>query len=282
MESLPSAIVDFIHLLRPLFRVEVFTSFCYLMLGILIGEAKYGTARASVFAGADYWPQRLSDLFCRHKLSHQAFMAKLVEVALASLYPAGLPMRLFWIADSTYAEKPFTKRTASIGLFHRTKRVVGRAKHLKGHCYVFGAHLYTQAAATLPKWASVLVGALVYVQGRSIPTLVGALAQQLRLPRAVRHVWLVDRGILSAPCCGRWAIWTTLCLAASAVTRSCTLLPHWRRCKQHASDGPVSTDSNAGSISCKATVRTACGSRRWSYVSTGASASSKSGMSQRC
>jgi hypothetical protein len=76
---------------------------------------------------------------------------------------------------------------------------VGRAKHLKGHCYVFAAHLYTQAADTLPQWASVLVGALVYVKGRSIPALVGALAQQLRLPRAVRHVWLVDRGILSRP-----------------------------------------------------------------------------------
>ena len=134
MESLPSAIVDFIQLLRPLFRVEVFTSFWYLMLGILIGEAKCGTAQASVFAGADYWPQRLSDLFCRPKLLYQAVMAKLVEVALASLSPAGLPTRLFWIADATYAEKPYAKRTASLGLLHRTQRVVGRAKHLKGHC----------------------------------------------------------------------------------------------------------------------------------------------------
>jgi hypothetical protein len=199
MESLPAALVSFIELLRPLFRAEVFASFCYLMMGILIGEAKSGTVRASVFAGSDYWPQRLSDLFCRHKLSHQAFMAKLAEVALASLYPAGLPTRLFWIADSTYAEKPYAKRIASVGLFHRTKRVVGRAKHLQGHCYVFAAHLYTQAAAKLPKWASVLVGAVVYVKGRSIPALVGALAQQLRLPSVVRHVWLVDRGILSRP-----------------------------------------------------------------------------------
>src|SRR5919197_2749739 len=199
MESLPSVIVDFIQLLRPLFRAEVFTSFSYLMLGILIGEAKYGTARASVFAGPDYWPQRLSDLFCRHKLSHQAFMAKLVEAALACLYPTGLPARLFWIADSTYAEKPYAKRVASVGLFHRTKRVAGQAKHLQGHCYVFAAHLYKQAMATLPRWASVLVGTLVYVKGRSIPALVGALAQQLRLPSTVRHVWLVDRGILSRP-----------------------------------------------------------------------------------
>jgi hypothetical protein len=199
MESLPAALVSFIELLRPLFRAEVFASFCYLMMGILIGEAKAGTVRASVFAGSEYWPQRLSDLFCRHKLSHQAFMAKLAEVALASLYPAGLPTRLFWIADSTYAEKPYAKRIASVGLFHRTKRVVGRAKHLQGHCYVLAAHLYTQAAAKLPKWASVLVGAVVYVKGRSIPALVGALAQQLRLPSVVRHVWLVDRGILSRP-----------------------------------------------------------------------------------
>ena len=112
MESLPPAIVDFIHLLRPVFRAEVFTSFSYLMLGILIGEAKYGTARASVFAGPDYWPQRLSDLFCRHKLSHQAFMAKLVEGALTCLYPAGLPARLFWIADATYTEKRYAKHMA--------------------------------------------------------------------------------------------------------------------------------------------------------------------------
>jgi len=199
MESLPSELVSFIALLRPLFRAEVFASFCYLLVGILIGEAKAGTVRASVFAGADYWPQRLSDLFCRHKMSHQAFMAKLVEIALAALYPAGLPARLFWIADSTYTEKPYAKRIASIGLFHRTKRVAGQAKHLQGHCYVFAAHLYQYSCAKASKWARVLVGALLYVKGRSIPALVGMLAQQLRLPAEVRHVWLVDRGILSRP-----------------------------------------------------------------------------------
>src|SRR5262249_8552634 len=70
LESLSSELVSFIVLLRPLFRAEVFASFCYLIVGILIGEAKAGTVRASVFAGAGYWPQRLSALFCRHKLSH--------------------------------------------------------------------------------------------------------------------------------------------------------------------------------------------------------------------
>jgi hypothetical protein len=105
-----------------LFRLEVFESFCYLFTGILIGEAKGETVRASVFAPDDYWPQRLSDLFCRHKLSHQAFMAKLVEIALRVIYPVGPAGRLFWIADATYTEKPYAKQVASTGLFHRTKK----------------------------------------------------------------------------------------------------------------------------------------------------------------
>jgi hypothetical protein len=197
MESLPSDIIHFIQQFRPLFRAEVFDTFCLLLTGLLIGEAKAGTVRSSVFAAADYQPQRLSDFFCRHKLSHQAFMAKLVAAALAQLYPSSLPERLFWIADSTTTDKPFADKIASIGLFHRSKQVAGRAKHLKGHCFVFAAHLYQQGTAATQRWASLLVGALLYVKGRSIPALVGQLARHLRLPAGVRHVWLVDRGILS-------------------------------------------------------------------------------------
>jgi len=197
MESLPSELLSCIHGLRPLMRAEVFDSFCFLLMGILVGEAKYGTVRASVFAPAQYQPQRLSDLFCRHHLSHQAFMATLARLALAALYPAGWPARLFWIADSTHTEKPYSERVASLGWFHRTKRVTGRMNNLKGHCYLFAAHLYQHGQERL--WASVLVGALLYVKGRSLPELTGELAHHLRLPAAVSHVWVVDRGLLSRP-----------------------------------------------------------------------------------
>jgi hypothetical protein len=199
MDSLPSALITILQTFRPLMRSEVFGSFCYLLTGLLIGEAKAGTSRASVFAPADYWPQRLSDLFCRHKVSGQALMAHLAAVALAALYPQGPPARLFWIADATYTEKPYAHRIASVDWFHRLKHVAGRAQHLKGQCYVFAAHLYTVGTEKGWQWASVLVGALLYIKGRSIPTLVGALAQQLRLPPTVRHVWLTDSGILSRP-----------------------------------------------------------------------------------
>ena len=104
MDSLPLALTAILQTFQPLRRVEVFPSFSYLLTGLLIGEAKAGTGRASVFAPADYWPQRLSDLFCRHKLSGQALMAHVVEVILTTLYPRGVPARLFWIADATYTE----------------------------------------------------------------------------------------------------------------------------------------------------------------------------------
>jgi hypothetical protein len=200
MESLPLALISFINQLRPLMRREVFDTLVLLLTGILVGEAKYGTVRSSVFAGGDYQPQRLSDLFCRHKLSHQALMAELARLALFYLYPHGLPKRLFWIADATHTEKPYAERVASTGLFHRTKRVMGRAHHLKGHCYVCAAHLYHYTSTRGVRWASVLCGALLYVKGRSIPELVGQLALRLRLPERVRHCWIVDRGILSRPC----------------------------------------------------------------------------------
>ena len=197
MESLPAELISFIQSFRPLMRAEVFDSFCFLLTGILVGEAKQGTVRASVFAPADYQPQRLSDLFCRHKLSHQAFMATLARLVLQTLYPAGWPARLFWIADATTTEKPYAERVSSVHWFHRTKRVAGRTTKLKGHCYLFAAHLYRSGQEQA--WASVLCGALLYVKGRTLPQLTGELAGQLRLPPAVRHVWVVDRGLLARP-----------------------------------------------------------------------------------
>ena len=199
MASLPFELVSFLQALQPLVRAEVFVHFGYLMAGILLGEAKSGTVRASVFAETGYWPQRLSDWLCRHQLSPQALLATLATLALQYLYPGGLPVRLFGIADATHAENPYGRRIASMGLFHRTKRVIGQARHLKGHCYVFAAHLYQAATTQGPRWASVLVGAWLYVKGRSIPPLVAVLAPQLRLPTGVRHVWLGDRGMLSRP-----------------------------------------------------------------------------------
>ena len=105
MHSLPSEIAQFILHFAGLFRTEVFDSFIYLFLGLLMGEAKSGTVRASVFAPADYQPQRLSDLFARHKLSHQAFMAKLVAVVLGWLILYALHHCERWVKQ-TLKDRP--------------------------------------------------------------------------------------------------------------------------------------------------------------------------------
>jgi hypothetical protein len=197
MEILPSQIQSFIKLFIPLMRVEVFETFSLLVTGLLIGEAKHGTVRSSVFAQAEYQPARISDFFCQHRLSAQALMAKLVSEILRHLYGEHLPERLFWVADSTVAEKPYAKRIASVGIFHRTKLVTGRNRNLKGHCYVFAGHLFRQTQEEVERWACLLCGALLYVKGQSIPELVGQLVRHLRLPQSLRHVWVVDRGICS-------------------------------------------------------------------------------------
>ena len=200
MNILPSEIIQLLENFRPLMRVEVFETFVLLITGLLVGEAKHGTVRSSVFAPADYQPARISDFFTIHRVSPQKLMATLTGLVLRLCHGGVLPKRLFWIADSTHTEKPYAQKIASLGLFHRTKRVVGRAKHLKCHCYVCAAHLYQDLDARGERcWASVLCGALLYVKGQSIPALVGALAAQLRLPEGIRHVWIVDRGIISRP-----------------------------------------------------------------------------------
>lgn len=200
MNILPSEIIQLLENFRSLMRVEVFETFTLLITGLLIGEAKHGTVRSSVFASPDYQPARISDFFTTHRVSPQKLMAKLTELVLRSCYGGRLPERMYWIADSTHTEKPYAEKIASVGLFHRTKRVVGRAKHLKGHCYVCAAHLYQHLDEQgRMHWASALCGALLYVKGQSIPSLAGQLAAQMRLPEGVRHVWIVDRGIISRP-----------------------------------------------------------------------------------
>jgi hypothetical protein len=200
MQILPSEIIQLLENFRPLMRIEVFETFTLLLAGLFVGDAKHGTVRASVFAPADYQPARISDFFTKHRVSPQQLMATLTASVLRLCYGGQLPVRMFWIADSTLTEKPYAKKIASLGLFHRSKRVSGRAKHLKGHCYVCAAHLYQYLdEGGRLAWASALCGALLYVKGQSIPALAGQLAAQLRLPNGVRHVWLVDRGILSRP-----------------------------------------------------------------------------------
>lgn len=195
MDSLPSEIISFISNLRPLFRVEVFETFTYLMTGLLIGEAKHGAVRSSCFAPISHHWQRFSDLFTRYKLSHSAFMQTLVTLCLWHLYPMGFSAHLFWILDTTFVEKPYAKKIDEVQFWHRTKQVAGRGNKLKGHCYLFASHLYTYSQENL--LASVLVGVMLIGKQKSQTAAVQELLELLPLPKEVKNVWIADRGLMS-------------------------------------------------------------------------------------
>ena len=213
MSILPEALSQCLAVFRPLLRHEVYLTFTYVMTGLLAGEAKWGAVRASVFAPATYQPSRISDFFTTHRVSPQRLMAALAALVLRQVYGAALPTRLFWIADSTTTEKPYAEQVTGVHWFHRTKRIAGGAQNLQGQCFACAALLfdYTDAHGQV-HWASALVGALLYVKGRSLPRLVGDLARRLRLPSETRHVWLVDRGLLTRTLlralaeCGHYAL----------------------------------------------------------------------------
>src|SRR5262249_41098273 len=170
-------------------------------------------------------------------------------LVLDRLYGPNLPRRLFWIADSTHSEKPYSERVASLGWFHRTKRVAGRAKKLKGHCYVFAAHLYRFTREGKERWGSVLVGALLYVKGRTIPELVAELAKHLRLPAAAFSL---------AACAVSSTSWASPCSGGCAAIKSSTS----HRAKPRPAGGLASMARNAASISCANASRSGCGGRR--------------------
>ncbi len=167
MEILPKALIECLESFRPLLRHEVFLTFTYLMTGLLAGEAKWGAVRSSVFAPAGYQPARTSDFFTTHRVSPQRLMTKLVTLVLRCVYGGKLPTHLFWLGDSTLTEKPYAERISGVHWFHRSKRVAGRGKHLKGHCFACAALLYEHTDNNgRVQWASVLVGALLYVNGQ--------------------------------------------------------------------------------------------------------------------
>ena len=118
-----------------------------------------------------------------------------LTLCLWHLYPNGFSSHLFWILDTTFVEKPYAEKIDEVQFWHRTKQVAGRAKKLKGHCYLFASHIYTYSQDSL--LASVLIGVLLIGKGKSQFAAVRELLELLPLPKEVKNVWIVDRGLMS-------------------------------------------------------------------------------------
>jgi hypothetical protein len=96
---LPPEIILLLELLenfRPLMRHEIIETFILLITGFLVGEAKHGTVRSSVFAPANYQPARISDFFTTHRVSSQKLMAKRTSLEGARDSLVLQPLRSTW------------------------------------------------------------------------------------------------------------------------------------------------------------------------------------------
>jgi hypothetical protein len=94
--------------------------------------------------------------------------------------PNASPVWAGFIALNVWLAAPRNSRVIAMSSPRISTATRGRRKHALG---------------------SVLVGALLYVKGRTIPQLVVELAKRLRLPEGIRHCWIVDRGIISRSLC---------------------------------------------------------------------------------
>ena len=195
--SLPPALHTALQPCRFLFHADTWPVFLCVLTGLLTGHTTLACARASLLTTTVAWYQ-CCDFYRRARWSRTAFLRATTQLVLRTLYPDGLPPRLWWVADTTTSDKPSARRVFGIRRFWRGCRRPGQAPAHQGHGWVLLAHLYRRPDQS---WQALLVGALLWLQLRcaSPGRLTAALVAQLGLPAQAQHVVVSDRGLSSRP-----------------------------------------------------------------------------------
>ncbi len=193
--ALPPALQATLQPFRFLFHADTWPVFLCVLTGLLTGHTTLACVRASLLTADVKWHQ-CCDFYRRARWSRTAFLRATTALVLRTLYPEGLPARLWWVADTTTSDKPSAKRVFGIRRFWRGCRRPGQAPTHQGHGWVLLAHLYRRPDRS---WQALLVGALLWLQLRYAPPgrLVAALVAQLGLPSPASHVVVSDRGLSS-------------------------------------------------------------------------------------
>ena len=193
--ALPAALQRALWPFRSLFHADTWPVFLCVLTGLLTGHPTLACVRASLLATGVKWHQ-CCDFFRRAGWSRTAFLRATASLVLRALYPAGLPARLWWVADTTTSDKPSARRVFGIRRFWRGCRRPGQAPTHQGHGWVLLAHLHQRPDRS---WQALLVGALLWLQLRCAPPgrLATALVARLGLPAQVTHVVVSDRGLSS-------------------------------------------------------------------------------------
>jgi hypothetical protein len=193
--ALPPALQATLQPFRFLFHADTWPVFLCVLAGLLTGHTTLACVRASLLTADVKWHQ-CCDFFRRARWSRAAFLRATTGLVLRTLYPAGLPARLWWVADTTTSDKPSAKRVFGLRRFWRGCRRPGQAPTHQGHGWVLLAHLYRRPDRS---WQALLVGALLWLQLRcaSPGRLTAVLVAHLALPAQAQHVVVSDRGLSS-------------------------------------------------------------------------------------
>ncbi len=193
--ALPAALQRALRPFRFLFHADTWPVFLCVLTGLLTGHTTLACVRASLLTAGVKWHQ-CCDFYRRARWSRTAFLRATTGLVLRTLYPDGLPARLWWVADTTTSDKPSAKQVFGIRRFWRHCRRPGQAAVHQGHGWVLLAHLHQRPDRS---WQALLVGALLWLQLRraSPGRLTAALVAQLGLPSQVTHVVVSDRGLSS-------------------------------------------------------------------------------------
>jgi hypothetical protein len=193
--ALPAALQPALRPFRFLFHADTWPVFLCVLTGLLTGHTTLACVRASLLTPAVAWYQ-CCDFYRRARWSRAAFLRATTSLVLRALYPAGLPARLWWVADTTTSDKPSARRVFGIRRFWRGCRRPGQAPTHRGHGWLLLAHLYRRPDRS---WQALLVGALLWLQLRYAPPgrLAATLLAQLGLPARATHVVVSDRGLSS-------------------------------------------------------------------------------------
>ncbi len=195
LPPLPPALQTTLQPFRPLFHAATWPVFLCVLTGLLTGHTTLACVRASLLCATVSW-QRCCDFFRRARWSRTAFLQATTALVLRSLYPDGLPARLWWVVDTTTSDKPSARKVFGIRSFWRGCRRPGQTRTHQGHGWLLLAHLYQRPDRA---WHALLIGGLLWLQLRCAPPsrLTGVLLAQLHLPAHVCHVVVSDRGLNS-------------------------------------------------------------------------------------
>src|SRR5215212_8824480 len=191
--ALPPALQATLQPFRFLFHADTWPVFLCVLTGLLTGHTTLACVRASLLTAGVKWHQ-CCDFFRRARWSRTAFLRETTALVLRTLYPEGLPARLWWVADTTTSDKPSARKVFGIRRCWRHCRRPGQAPVHQGHGWVLLAHLHQRPDRS---WQALLVGALLWLQLRCAPPgrLTAALVAQRGLPAQATHVVVSDRGL---------------------------------------------------------------------------------------